>query len=1215
MNRKSAAMLVVACFMIAGFCPVIASDTDARSTVPSGDGMLLGSDDAFSMEQDPNGAYTFTSDFITDTFKVGRTEASEVIDPLMGMEKVAPLELVQIDSYVYMYNFDRNGIENTFRDYVEDYIILLESDQGGDVGFPAALSSGMTLQYDDPDGPYARDGFNELDWYCYLWFQDRREMDDHQHLRLMVTNGPVYSIVDIDQLFGTTPYYWRDILDITTMQFSNLFNWCVGDFDGNGADEIAISHKGTVGILGLNPESKQIELMDSVTLSAPSSVTYAAVGMSAGDIDFDGRDELFVTHGYYGSGGPGHDESTDLIFLEMDPDGDLSSDSYTIGIRDPTDTRVTLDSVMTSVAVGDIDFDGEQEIVIGGYLWDNSQTSGSYNELWSNAAGELYLTYLEASSFKSSSLEYRALTVLGDDNGLAATRFISGNSDWESNYRLNGHNRVDTSIYLSDDTDNFMGMSRSPNWNNWEIPMYAANYSGVRDGMVGDQIFFDQWFYRLNGDTFTVYSKPQQVSYVIDDNNAVLRYVSSGQIWYEETQEFDGRADVFMHVGFDYQSHENGMMVWYYAVLSDTGSGNTDIMHDQVVRASWGNDGRHSNPPWFVGNFDYDTFYVQPMGHLFMYTDPTVVAVLAPLPYDSDMADILSTGEAAFGTTSFSQSTSTSEGAGGYFGLTIQGKGGFSIGRLKTSLNLYFAGGGHVDGEWTSTNTVTMTTEYSSPAGTVVATVVPTDVYVYKVYEPNGVDGFDVYYDMIPYTSQAYVTMFGYDEYNTMVDTYNQLLKQYDPDMAPIERIPTADNITGDLTSYRTEPTDPLTDLDGEPIFEDVNSHGSGAASTITTTFEISHSDETSYNAGFAGNLEILFERRILGDRGLNIDVDLGGLATSVDGSGEAYSTTFNNGFSALYKGEADEAEDVASQYHVTARMWAEKRTMSSNGEELEYVYIGYTVDDFGTVRTPGVLVPNVYEPDNNDESDPYNPTRDSICIKATLPDGELASTAERYEVQMRFEGRWCDFTALEKLGFYIHVGEDGNWSESDGVLVPVPGAESSTYVKVSGLEAHKRLEYEFRIVAMYTDVLGETVINPSLPVTAYVDDILVSVGHPVASPPYVMMPEGVHTSVSDTRVDILVDLSHVFEDGPRVLLHLASDIESGKRVNIWYQDDGGEYRLLAEDLLVYDGGLILGTVEDLPAGGSDDYALPGLIAVAVMVLIGAVASFAYGRR
>ncbi len=1213
MNRKMTAILMVVCMMVA-YVPIAGGSGQVVATAGAGNTPVAYDDgDGFVMEEVDDGTFMFTSNYVNEMFGVKNPSPSEVDNPFgddaLG---VAPQEIV----------YWQGGSNSRFIVHETGETKVIRDDQTGlntDSYHSTSFSAQLTAGNDGRFGGYTGSshwnevGFHLLDWYCSLFYDNNTGA-----LMLAVSNGEDSDVVSVDSLAGTGPYSPKDINIVSSLQSRNILNYSVGDFNGDRNDEIAIAHQWGIYIFGLDQTNLEIVLMGKAEvprIGGSDNTLYTPVSMASGDIDSDGMDELLITRGYYQSGIAGNMEFTNLGILDVDDRGRVTSDWIRVTMTDPKNNASVLDSVMTSVTVGDIDSDLVNEIVLGGFLWDNTNTSRSYTEDWARSAGELYLTYIEPTDISRGDVRFRGLTILGDDNGTATTRFVDGNKSWSNHYKLNSHNRADTSIYLTDNNDNPTGLCRSVNWCNWTVPLFAGSINGIHNGYVVDQVYFDKWFYGLVGNGFVVHAQNPQLGYVIDDNNIVCNGVDIGQILGDNGKEYTGKDQFLLFYGADLEkSTDKGRTEWVYVIYSEgtPGSNITDAKYstDYGYRdlRDWGDNGLYNVGRVFAGNYDYDTFYVKLIGHLYVFSDPEIITVLAPVPYDSNIAGALRSGSGAFGTTTFSKYTSHTDETTSTFTYDL----GFSLGQDKKpsgknkGFNAGFSIGFKGDSGWSNSQTVTISTSYSSPNGAVAALIVPLDIYMYEVHDPREDGTYDNYKQTIPFASAPMVSMFGYDGYNLMVDTYNAMLKDYDSNMMELEKIPVADNTAGDLSSYYRQPN--VSALLHDPI--EINSHGGGIDTTTVYTVDMS-SSKTEWNShGAFFNLQLLF-----GGFGFKVDADYTYTHSETDLSGLSFSTTLNNGFAWLYQGESHEAQSVLSQYTMRGTMWAEERHITLGGEDQRYVYVGYTVTDHTTVPAWGKLAGDMRILDEDDDDDPYNPTNDAVFMKVTLPEASLRDTGDRYMVQMRWNSNWYDLSVVaNKLGMPSYAGDvENGWEHTTGTFTPVWGEEFSTWIKVTGLSHYTNTEFQFRIVAEKTDHTGMTFINPALAITCYKDTHIADMDMPMLMMPSIRPPQNEGPFEIYNGVDILFDERAVYDVDGVVFMIIKTDLEMGDRINLWYQTDDGEYHLVAQGLTVFEDGYVAYEFSH-PDDPLIDDAGTGLVIVALMVLIGTMMALAYNR-
>ena len=151
-------------------------------------------------------------------------------------------------------------------------------------------------------------------------------------------------------LDGVTGWYWTDNTVINSV--------AVGDVDGDGQKEIVTGGTFNDGVRNV----AQLIIWDSSGLTAKKLTTWywtddtVINSLSIGDVDGDGHIEI-VTGGYF------NDDSRKVAQL-------IVWDSSSLVAKKITSWYWTGDTVINSVAVSDVDSDGQVEIVTGGFFND-----------------------------------------------------------------------------------------------------------------------------------------------------------------------------------------------------------------------------------------------------------------------------------------------------------------------------------------------------------------------------------------------------------------------------------------------------------------------------------------------------------------------------------------------------------------------------------------------------------------------------------------------------------------------------------------------------------------------------------------------------------------------------------------------------------------------------------------------------------------------------
>lgn len=302
------------------------------------------------------------------------------------------------------------------------------------------------------------------------------------------------------RLSSTPLTKYINVGDFNSTLWNSIFQIAAGDFDGNGCDDIAVycyayGNKSSTAVTFLKTfyfdkndssdaflgESKRYDIYRENTGSAPRTIYdngFVPTHLVAGDVNDDGNDDVILAH----QAQPG-EFNTSLMILYT-PQGRSREAKFVLERKNIAPSGRSTVAQMGSVQVGDIDNDGYQELVVGGYCGSNPDR------------GELYLAYLEWNHNKEEmDWTFKGYTELTDDRGTAAT---TGSS-------LNNHNSADTSLYLGAGGDKGMKWSRYVCSNDWTVPLATVSLSGMVNENTYDQVFFGMWFYELKDGYFSPY--------------------------------------------------------------------------------------------------------------------------------------------------------------------------------------------------------------------------------------------------------------------------------------------------------------------------------------------------------------------------------------------------------------------------------------------------------------------------------------------------------------------------------------------------------------------------------------------------------------------------------------------------------------------------------------------------------------------------------------
>ncbi len=621
----------------------------------------------------------------------------------------------------------------------------------------------------------------------------------------------------------------------TSVLLQNYLQISAGDFNGDGTDEIAvyIPEQGSprVVVYQLQPGDgetwgtsaawvKQYTYDLSYDTYVPNQVS-----LTAGDMNGDGVDDLGITWGAYFM--PAYSASKAVVLCGSKSSDSLFDDTHTLSLG----TVNGYGFVRVSMALGDADGDGKNELVISGQ---------SIYDLADGQDRNPYTRYIAVYEYNSTTSSFVCS---------ASTNVDLKSSSWGDG---------DYSIFLS-------------------FPKLRSALAVVKKDGIGTQeyVYVDGVLFLLTDEGFTpsqpVVTNLMMMETIFLYNVTAADFNGDGQetiaamLCYNSDNGYNYEA---IHCETDYSEFEEGDTI--FTVLSSfVGSG-------FCIAAP---------------NTDNDTMVMEYTGeHELVYSEPEVLAVVAAPPYFGDL-EHLDGGDDYVGNSETSYASSTGSGSSGSSSKTISAgiycslEEEFSFYGLKAASfeverEVTFA----FTKEYEQSKETTQTIEYSTMGGqdTVVLYSIPIDVYYYTAYMPtdSGEPETQTMTVSVPYT--ASVKTLTVEAYDTIAENYDSL---------PAVGGSILESTPGDPSSYPGS-TAEYTDV---AIYDgNYAGVGYGSSSSITQTLEMATETATtrSYSLAInnkagagAGGLTI----------GVVVGGEAGWGNTSIDLTGSSFSGTVVN--------------------------------------------------------------------------------------------------------------------------------------------------------------------------------------------------------------------------------------------------------------------------------------------------------------------------------
>jgi hypothetical protein len=529
-------------------------------------------------------------------------------------------------------------------------------------------------------------------------------------------------------------YYWSSYMQITA-----------GDYDGDGKEEIAVVVPGS----DINYGHLFIYGIESGRFVEKYSqeVNYYSYGI---------KDNYFGTAFHLASGDADNDKIDELIFTQTINVTSVDDCSYIciIDYKDGAYAPVSYKPIKfgnkkndspvgnAGVTVGDIDNDGLNEVIVGGYMVNKDDSGATY--IFTGEDGtttefeyyhELAMSYMKYDKGSNSYGNFQGFTVFRNEEEMAWTAVANNETRYNDN-----------------PTPKLSSSARYRNAQNWTVPIQSVSLTGYVNKRTNHQIFFGNcmYYYDTGSGKFKVYDdggKADGSMVVYDDFDAPVSSINTlipgnfmtGSGGYVPTE---GREQLLVVFAKQHSGQHHFMITLMYESSAGTPMDVNKTSYFLGSPPSGNFDQRDYYPTVCTPNIDNDAVFVQYIDYEFTYSKPEVLAVLASLPYYEDIYNAYPIWEP--GSTYLSKSSGSSHTDTGFAEFSLGwylsfeqdiGIFGLKLASFETETSIAIS----TSQEFSHTveRESSVTYETSGGQDSVVMVSSPLDMYYYRYYEES----------------------------------------------------------------------------------------------------------------------------------------------------------------------------------------------------------------------------------------------------------------------------------------------------------------------------------------------------------------------------------------------------------------------------------------------------------------------------------------------